>query len=170
MILVSLGLFASSRVLAPERSGQLPGWDVILLNFLYLQDLTQCGSIVAVAWTLCIEIQFYVVFISLLCFCRSDHAAGLHACGRSVRRLSFVDPSAAVLSVWLAVGLGSLPFKDLINAPHRRDLALLGVLAWSPRRFGQCSVRYTPFSLVILVSISADTAWFLPYWYMFRNG
>ncbi len=44
----------------------LPGFKVILLNLFYLQNITAVGQIIGVAWTLCIEIQFYLVFIALL--------------------------------------------------------------------------------------------------------
>ena len=36
----------------------------IATNFLYLQNIMHSGEIVAVAWTLCLEIQFYLVFIA----------------------------------------------------------------------------------------------------------
>jgi peptidoglycan/LPS O-acetylase OafA/YrhL len=38
----------------------------ILFNFFYLQNIFGVEQIVPIAWTLCIEIQFYLVFISLL--------------------------------------------------------------------------------------------------------
>lgn len=38
----------------------------ILLHLFYLQDLTGVGNIAAIYWTLCLEIQFYVVFCATL--------------------------------------------------------------------------------------------------------
>jgi len=166
MILVSLGCLLP-LVSAPEDL-ETARLGLILLNFFTLQDLTQMRSIVAVPGPVHRD-KFYVVFISLLCFCRSDHAAD---CTPAVVRSASIFPlilAPTVLSVWLAVGLGPCPL-GLINAPAiGAILALLGVLGLVARRLWQCSVRYTPFPCD-LVSISADTAWFLPYWYMFVMG
>ncbi len=42
----------------------------ILLNFIYLQNVFQIDSMLGVAWTLCLEVQFYVFFIACLMFGR----------------------------------------------------------------------------------------------------
>jgi len=44
----------------------LPSLRVLALNVLYLQDLAGAHGIVGVAWTLCLELQFYLVFVLLL--------------------------------------------------------------------------------------------------------
>jgi len=44
----------------------IPGaWDTVR-NFFYLQNIVGVQQIVPVAWTLCLEVQFYLVFIFLL--------------------------------------------------------------------------------------------------------
>lgn len=39
----------------------------VLTNMVYLQDVTGTPAILGVAWTLCIEIQFYLVLIAVMC-------------------------------------------------------------------------------------------------------
>lgn len=58
---LDIALTAVAIRLAMPHS-DLPSVRQVLLNLLYLQDLTGVGGIVAVYWTLCIEIQFYLVF------------------------------------------------------------------------------------------------------------
>lgn len=53
--------------LTPRR---LPGVGEVLLNMCYLQNVTGVTQVLGVAWTLCIEVQFYLVFIFLVTFCR----------------------------------------------------------------------------------------------------
>lgn len=38
----------------------------VLLNMVYLQDIVEVPAVVAVAWTLCIEVQFYLVLILVM--------------------------------------------------------------------------------------------------------
>lgn len=52
-------------VLAVVWSEPLPDLRTLALNVVYLQELTDVSSIVFVAWTLCLELQFYVVLIVL---------------------------------------------------------------------------------------------------------
>jgi hypothetical protein len=44
----------------------VPGPGNLLINFLYLQNVTRSRAIVPDAWTLCLEIQLYLVYILLL--------------------------------------------------------------------------------------------------------
>lgn len=44
----------------------LAGVSDTILNALYLQNITSAISVVDVAWTLCLEIQFYLVFVLLI--------------------------------------------------------------------------------------------------------
>jgi len=69
---------------------QLPTWTDVVTNFLYLQKVTGTFPIMAVSWTLCLEVQFYLVFIVLL-------LAG--------KLLSRSDAKAATLSASLVAGL-----------------------------------------------------------------
>jgi peptidoglycan/LPS O-acetylase OafA/YrhL len=44
----------------------LPSWPVVLANMAYLHDLLGLQQIVAVSWTLCIEVQFYLMLTVLV--------------------------------------------------------------------------------------------------------
>ena len=44
----------------------LPTWPVVLANMAYLHDLLGLQQIVAVSWTLCIEVQFYLMLTVLV--------------------------------------------------------------------------------------------------------
>ncbi len=44
----------------------LPSWESVAAHVLYLQDLLGFHQIAAIYWTLCLEIQFYVVFCLIL--------------------------------------------------------------------------------------------------------
>jgi peptidoglycan/LPS O-acetylase OafA/YrhL len=65
LTLTILGLYAESHV-AWIRQKYIPTRADIVTNFLYLHDLTSNHAIMRVAWTLCLEVQFYLVFIVLL--------------------------------------------------------------------------------------------------------
>jgi peptidoglycan/LPS O-acetylase OafA/YrhL len=60
----ALGCAALSRLLLHDSAAYVPAsWIDCLVNMVYLQDFLHVRAIVAVAWTLCIEIQFYLVFV-----------------------------------------------------------------------------------------------------------
>lgn len=65
MIVISLCLHRIELFL-PLATPPMPSVGTVLLNFFYLQNLTGVEEVVGVAWTLCLEIQFYIVFIALL--------------------------------------------------------------------------------------------------------
>ena len=54
----------------------------IVLNLVYLQDLTGAPRILAVSWTLCLEVQFYLV-VMLLMLLSSRRARGRETAGHS---------------------------------------------------------------------------------------
>ena len=62
-----------------------------LLNMAYLQDITDTPNILAVSWTLCLEVQFYVVVITLILL------SGRLAHGPSVGHTSAVRTGALTL-------------------------------------------------------------------------
>lgn len=41
-------------------------WRALLINIVYLQNITEARGVLGVAWTLCLEVQFYLFFISLI--------------------------------------------------------------------------------------------------------
>jgi peptidoglycan/LPS O-acetylase OafA/YrhL len=60
----ALGCAFLSHLFLHDSLAALPrSWSHVLINMVYLQELMQIPAIVAVGWTLCIEIQFYLVFV-----------------------------------------------------------------------------------------------------------
>src|SRR5688572_1763736 len=113
-----------------RRAGQsglepLPSWPVVLANMVYLHDLLGLQQVVAVSWTLCIEVQFYLMLTLLV---------GLVQ--RLPGRRAFLGwPSVASLLVF--VGLLGASLFDVarprihwsIFLPHWY-MFFLGALAW----------------------------------------
>lgn len=73
-----------------------------LINAFYLQDLLHKRAIIGPSWTLCIEIQFYLVFIAVLVL------------GKSTRKM-IPENNATIFSVGIIVisGLAALGLKFL---------------------------------------------------------
>ena len=65
LLITILMLFVEMRMPWIDRK-PIPGIADVVKNMLYLQTITKGMAIVGVAWTLCLEVQFYLVFILLL--------------------------------------------------------------------------------------------------------
>lgn len=62
-VIFSVLTLAISNIFLQDRAVVLPDLQKILINCFFLQDLLQVGHIVGAAWTLCLEVQFYLFFI-----------------------------------------------------------------------------------------------------------
>jgi peptidoglycan/LPS O-acetylase OafA/YrhL len=105
-------------------SGQWPptGGDVIL-NLLYLDKITGSWSILAVGWTLCLEVQFYVLFVVLLW---ASQALRKHVSAAAALFVTFVP--ATVLSLALKPKLlGLEPQAWLFSYWH---MFMAGAVVW----------------------------------------
>jgi peptidoglycan/LPS O-acetylase OafA/YrhL len=69
-VAVCLAIALAEHHVAALHRGPLPGATTVGLNLLYLQNVTGRFEVLPVAWTLCIEIQFYAVFVAILCLAR----------------------------------------------------------------------------------------------------
>ena len=65
-ILTWIGLTALSNVLVPSRTLPYPSWPQLASHLFYLQNVLGYGDIVPVAWSLCLELQFYTLYILCL--------------------------------------------------------------------------------------------------------
>ena len=63
----------------PDRATPLPSLAQVAAHLLYVQDLLGVGNIIPVFWTLCYEVQFYLVLVSSLVLLRTvRHKWGEH--------------------------------------------------------------------------------------------
>lgn len=65
---VTLAYLVAEKMLPGTVSAPLPTAPQVLMNLVYLQKLIPTPTVVGVAWTLCLEVQFYLFFILLLAF------------------------------------------------------------------------------------------------------
>ncbi len=96
-------------------SEPLPSLAVIGLNAAYLHDLAQVAHVVEVSWTLCLEFQFYIVYVMVLGLSQLLAARLATPVGR-VRMALF--GSLTVLSVLSGIPWGIHPWLEAIgNVP-----------------------------------------------------
>jgi peptidoglycan/LPS O-acetylase OafA/YrhL len=126
VLFLTLGLLFGRHVIATQHGGVvdwgLPGPGDVLLNLFYLHNVLHnwlgSSQIVSVAWTLCIEVQFYLFYI--LCL----------AIGQSVTRWMTgkgPEKNLSTVSVWLVAGLGLASLTVLNRSMHHPEPA-----DWSP--------------------------------------
>lgn len=69
IVAIVLGLIA--QALIPSLQKELPSAAVVMAHLFYVQNILHMENIVAVYWTLCFEIQFYLVLLLLLWIAQS---------------------------------------------------------------------------------------------------
>ncbi len=81
------------------KGASAAGVGTIAANLFYLQGLLRLPAVVDVAWTLCIEVQFYLAFIGLMAVAR---LRGRGTCGRPSRLARAMLMATAALSMCVA--------------------------------------------------------------------
>jgi peptidoglycan/LPS O-acetylase OafA/YrhL len=66
VIALALVLLAASKAVLPDSAVAVPAWGAVLAHMLYLQNILGYGDMIDVFWSLCIEVQLYLVFVLLL--------------------------------------------------------------------------------------------------------
>jgi peptidoglycan/LPS O-acetylase OafA/YrhL len=115
----------------------------VLVNMLYLQDILGVPSILAVAWTLCLEVQFYLVVVILAI---------------TAARLAGSDLVRRHVVVWSATALGlvslALPFVGISGGPWVIGVwwmfAVGMMLAWYAE--GTVRLRFVASAFAVLVA------------------
>ena len=148
MVVIALGILKMEQLLPvlrgfPDAAAlAMPSVKVTLLNLFYLQNLAHVQMILGIAWTLCIEIQFYLVFIVLLWLARrvsrGDDAkrallSTIIVLGTGALSLGFVMVSgkqSLFIQYWHSFAAGVLCWWALAGRASRRDLGIyLGIFA-----------------------------------------
>ncbi len=94
MLVIVFAMISDYAIASRKVAAITPGQ--IVAHLLYLQDAFGYSQISPVFWTLCLEIQFYVVFVALLYFAR--RMAG--ASGTDDWTLAVLAASALVSAMW----------------------------------------------------------------------
>jgi peptidoglycan/LPS O-acetylase OafA/YrhL len=106
----------------------LPDVETVLLHLFYLQDLTGVGNIAAIYWTLCLEVQFYIVFCIVLAVDNSLSNKFAHA----PRRPNF--------KLWL---FGAITLYSMLIAAQLVSTPLLGLFITHWLLFAMGAAAYT---------------------------
>ena len=95
-IAVTLGFAYLSAAFIPDKA--TPEWSLnqIIAHFFYLQAILGFPHVNDVFWTLCLEVQFYLVYIGLLLIARNDPQQRLH--GRYT--VWVLGAAAAISTLW----------------------------------------------------------------------
>ncbi len=135
VILFELILLSISGLVMSDYARELPPIGEILANATYLQEFLGYQHILPVFWTLCYEVQFYLVFVLALTL-----LAKLRNAGVSVDATRKIASVALVLSfsISLAIYLGRLPVPHEALFFDRWFQFAFGVIAYLYFR-GQCS-------------------------------
>lgn len=98
-IAIAIFLIYLSTVMFSDIHRELPTPVTVLIHLVYLQDMMGYGNIVAVYWTLCLEVQFYLLYV--ISFALLQRATGTDSIMLALR-------STWVLWLTLALGLASV--------------------------------------------------------------
>lgn len=104
VVVLGVLVLGAAQSLVPSLVATSYSTTDVLLNLVYLQDLTGAPRIVAVSWTLCLAVQFYLVVMVLMI-----------VSGRLARGRETVGHSPVVRTGALVLGVASLatPFVGL---------------------------------------------------------
>ncbi len=130
MIILMLGFLGLEKLIPGTVTPRWPNSKDVLLNFVYLQNILHAEEVVGVAWTLCIEFQFYMIFVLML-------VLGKLISRRRIEGRSHAEP------LWMAFGLGcvSLGYIHFVDNNvwfiQYWHYFALGTLCWAAVHFPQ---------------------------------
>lgn len=130
-------LWISGRVMA-EYARELPPPGQILSHAVYLQEFLGYQHILPVFWTLCYEVQFYLVFVFGLVLLEKLRGAGLPA--STLQKVATVT-LAVTFCASLAIYLGQLPYPHQALFVDRWFQFAFGVITYLHYR-GACNARW----------------------------
>jgi peptidoglycan/LPS O-acetylase OafA/YrhL len=130
-------LWVSGKMMA-QYMHDLPPLPNILSHAVYLQEFLGYQHILPVFWTLCYEVQFYLVFVLSLVLLEKLRGAGMsEGAARNVAAVGL----AVSFCVSLAIYLGRLPYPNHALFIDRWFQFAFGVITYSYCR-GSCDRRW----------------------------
>ncbi len=123
-----------------------PSFEMILAHLFYLQNILELGNINSIYWTLCIEIQFYLIFVILVSFKQRLERYYL-----SASKIVFL--SVALVSLLWPTGIIKGNLHPGLFLPYWHAF-LLGVFVyWSWQGKLSKYIFYIYFSIVFVFSV-----------------
>jgi peptidoglycan/LPS O-acetylase OafA/YrhL len=95
-IALVLALATLASLVVPGKSAPDVSSGVLSAHFFYLQEMLGYPHINPVFWTLCLEIQFYLVYVGILCLARNDPGQPLQ--GRAT--VALLCAAMAISMLW----------------------------------------------------------------------
>ena len=111
----------------PGREVPFPGWKVVLAHLFYLQDLLHLREINGVFWTLCLEVQFYLVLTILTGVAQRLPFRDRAVAGFAQGSRCFIFVPLALVSLAVSVGWLRCPEGLFLG---RWYSFFLGVVVW----------------------------------------
>lgn len=121
-IALSLCIAVLPALLSKDKPFPPISWGQVASHLVYLQDILQQPEINGVFWTLCLEVQFYLIYVALLAFSRNDPGkpfqgwTALIICGATLvsvlwaTRLVTLAWSGSFLPLWYAWLIGAVAY------------------------------------------------------------
>ena len=145
-IVVALGFAALSARLLPGKAAPDVSFPQLFAHLFYVQEVLGYPPINLIFWTLCLEVQFYLVYVLMLAMARNDPSAPLQG-----RRVMIALAGAALVSLaWpLAFSRGGPGPGRFLPLWHG---FLRGVLAYWAWRNTKLRAFFLGFALVIAIA------------------
>ena len=135
-----------SNYIRHDRVAMLPGGKQLLAHVFYLQGILHQGQIVDVFWTLCIEIQFYVLLLLLIAlaqrlgdarWARLAVLVPFTVCSLAIHAHLVADPGPWMFKFWYLFQLGVLAYWASCGVVKQRDFlfyvaVLTALTVWHP--------------------------------------
>ncbi len=151
-VLLTAGLLWGSSHLLHRRGVDVPTGAVVVAHLFYLQDLLQLPRMNPVFWTLCYEVQFYLVFILAMALAQrldgpssSTRGGKWHAAVFGALLVLTLLSATEIITVWPGLFL------------HRWVYFFLGVMAyWAVRGFVRARLFWWLAGFTVVAVLAAN--------------